>query len=152
RTQAPNEYSSLMDCSKPECDTQRRFVRVHYVRAIEYSVWAVACHLRLDRISAHTSSGAGIYDSRGRSADRLIEGISSFVVAVETFTALALAENLFGMHMGMKSSAVRGITAQCWRGVSTPRCGRGFGGPHVGVLAPQHEQRVVKHQIQNFAL
>src|SRR5262249_41297209 len=46
------------------------------VHGIEYSVWAAARRLRLDRNSAHTSSGAGIYHSRGRGAYRLLDGTS----------------------------------------------------------------------------
>src|SRR5262245_35893429 len=48
-------------------------VRVQYVHVIEYSLWAVARHLRLGRISVHRSSGAGIYHSRERGAYRLLD-------------------------------------------------------------------------------
>src|SRR5262249_61088366 len=88
------------------------FAHVRYVRVIEYSVWAVARRLRFARSSAHTLSWVCISHSIGRLTDRLGEGTSSFVVAVEAFTAL-VAE-LAGVHVALHEVAgCRGEIGKC---------------------------------------
>ena len=75
-------------------------------------MWAVARRLRLALSSAHTWSCVCISHSIGRHTDRLLDGASSLVVAVEAFAALATEPD---ETVSASSSQLRTLTSLIWR-------------------------------------
>ena len=67
-------------------------------------MWAIARRLRLGRISAHTSSWADIYHSRGRGAYRLLDSLRAASGVVPQFGVVSL----------LLAREVVAISSNCW--------------------------------------